>query len=153
MTPAGLPHSEIPGSQVVCTSPRLIAAYHVLLRFPEPRHPPYALILLDFYFRLPANTRLTPRSAQPEPIVFSTKLEKWHLSKINRKRPPPLRDFPETSRHIHSGPSNFASIQHHCLPETSAPPSGPPPGREAIPPNPAEQPLSSALQGPASTLP
>ena len=58
MTPAGLPHSEIPGSQVVCTSPRLIAAYHVLLRFPEPRHPPYALILLDFYFRLPANTLL-----------------------------------------------------------------------------------------------
>ena len=63
MTPAGLPHSEIPGSQVVCTSPRLIAAYHVLLRFPEPRHPPYALILLDFYFRLPANTLLN--SAHP----------------------------------------------------------------------------------------
>src|SRR3972149_5479678 len=46
MTPAGLPHSEIPGSQVVCTSPRLIAAYHVLPRFPEPRHPPYALSCL-----------------------------------------------------------------------------------------------------------
>ena len=43
MTPAGLPHSEIPGSTVVCTSPRLIAACHVLHRFPEPRHPPYAL--------------------------------------------------------------------------------------------------------------
>jgi hypothetical protein len=28
----GLPHSEIPGLKVVCTSPRLIAAYHVLLR-------------------------------------------------------------------------------------------------------------------------
>ena len=29
---AGLSHSEIPGSMVICTSPELIAAYHVLLR-------------------------------------------------------------------------------------------------------------------------
>jgi hypothetical protein len=28
----GLPHSDIRGSQVVCTSPQLFAAYHVLLR-------------------------------------------------------------------------------------------------------------------------
>jgi hypothetical protein len=28
----------------VCSSPQLIAAYHVLLRLLEPRHPPYALI-------------------------------------------------------------------------------------------------------------
>ena len=28
----GLPHSEICGSTVICTSPQLIAAYHVLLR-------------------------------------------------------------------------------------------------------------------------
>ena len=42
----GLPHSEIFGSMCVCHSPKLIAAYHVLLRLQEPRHPPYALILL-----------------------------------------------------------------------------------------------------------
>ncbi len=41
-----LPHSEIPGSMVICTYPKLIAAYHVLHRLPEPRHPPFALILL-----------------------------------------------------------------------------------------------------------
>ena len=41
-----LPHSDMPGSMVVCTSPSLFAAYHVLLRLPEPRHPPPALILL-----------------------------------------------------------------------------------------------------------
>ena len=40
----GLPHSEIIGSTVICTSPKLIAAYHVLRRLQEPRHPPYALI-------------------------------------------------------------------------------------------------------------
>ena len=42
-TSAGFPHSEISGSQVVCTSPELIAAYHVLHRLLTPRHPPSAL--------------------------------------------------------------------------------------------------------------
>ena len=41
---AGLSHSEIRGSKVICTYPRLIAAYHVLHRLHEPRHPPCALI-------------------------------------------------------------------------------------------------------------
>ena len=41
--PAGLPHSEIHGSRVTCTSPWPIAAYRVLLRLREPRHPPRAL--------------------------------------------------------------------------------------------------------------
>ena len=40
----GLPHSEIPGSKVICTSPGLIAACHVLRRLREPRHPPCALL-------------------------------------------------------------------------------------------------------------
>ena len=48
LQPAGLSHSEIRGSRVICTSPRLVAAYHVLHRLQEPRHPPYALsYLLD----------------------------------------------------------------------------------------------------------
>ena len=42
--------SEIPGSQPVCGSPRLIAAYHVLHRLPSPRHPPYALSSLTIKF-------------------------------------------------------------------------------------------------------
>ena len=40
---AGLPHSEICASKVICTSAQLIAAYHVLRRYREPRHPPIAL--------------------------------------------------------------------------------------------------------------
>ena len=39
----GLSHSEINGSKVICTYPSLIAAYHVLHRLHEPRHPPCAL--------------------------------------------------------------------------------------------------------------
>ena len=38
-----LSHSEILGSKIICIYPRLIAAYHVLHRLREPRHPPYAL--------------------------------------------------------------------------------------------------------------
>ena len=45
----GLPHSEIAGSKVVCTYPTLIAAYHVLHRLFEPRHPPSALLLSSFF--------------------------------------------------------------------------------------------------------
>ena len=40
----GLPHSEIRGSKVICTSPRLVAAYHVFPRLLKPRHPPSALV-------------------------------------------------------------------------------------------------------------
>src|SRR6185295_10120550 len=43
MTPAGFPHSDIPGSKLVCSSPRLFAAYRVLHRLLVPRHPPCAL--------------------------------------------------------------------------------------------------------------
>ena len=45
----GFPHSDIPGSRLVCSSPRLIAAYHVLLRLLVPRHSPCALLCLTFY--------------------------------------------------------------------------------------------------------
>ena len=44
----GLPHSDIHGSRVICTSPQLFAAYHVLLRLREPRHPPFALAYFFF---------------------------------------------------------------------------------------------------------
>ena len=49
LQPAGLSHSEIHGSMVICTYPWLIAAYHVLHRLREPRHPPDAL---TFFRRL-----------------------------------------------------------------------------------------------------
>ena len=42
----GFPHSEISGSQDICSSPKLIAAYHVLHRLLMPRHSPCALISL-----------------------------------------------------------------------------------------------------------
>ena len=44
----GFPHSEICGSMLMCSSPQLIAACHVLHRLLMPRHSPCALISLTF---------------------------------------------------------------------------------------------------------
>ena len=45
----GFPHSEISGSKLICSSPKLIAAYHVLHRLLMPRHSPCALISLTYF--------------------------------------------------------------------------------------------------------
>ena len=42
--PVVLPHSEISGSTLICSSPKLIAACRVLHRLLMPRHSPCALI-------------------------------------------------------------------------------------------------------------
>ena len=46
----GFPHSEIDGSSDECSSPSLIAAFHVLHRLEVPRHPPCALSSLTIKF-------------------------------------------------------------------------------------------------------
>ena len=53
-------HSEILALTLDCSSTRLIAAYHVLLRLLLPRHPSCALNILTlyFYFFLTANSSL-----------------------------------------------------------------------------------------------
>ena len=43
---SGFPHSEICGSKLICSSPQLIAAYHVFHRLSVPRHSPCALFSL-----------------------------------------------------------------------------------------------------------
>lgn len=63
MTPAGLPHSEIPGSTRVNRSPRLIAACHVLRRLPMPRHSPLALSSLSIK---PDKTNLISLRSKPK---------------------------------------------------------------------------------------
>ena len=43
------PHSDIPGSADICSSPRLFAACHVLRRLLVPRHSPCALFSLTIF--------------------------------------------------------------------------------------------------------
>ena len=45
----GFPHSDICGSRLICSSPQLFAACHVLLRLLMPRHSPYALLSLNSF--------------------------------------------------------------------------------------------------------
>ena len=53
----GFPHSEILGSKLIRSSPRLIAAYYVLHRLHAPRHPLDALKALDrSHYRCPQLT-------------------------------------------------------------------------------------------------
>ena len=54
MTRCGLPHSDIFGSKLVCSSPKLFAACHVLHRLLAPRHSPYTLSSLTI-----RNSKLT----------------------------------------------------------------------------------------------
>ena len=53
IAPAGFPHSDISGSTLACSSPKLFAACHVLHRRSVPRHPPCALIRLTSHILLP----------------------------------------------------------------------------------------------------
>ena len=48
ITHGEFPHSDIHGYSLICSSPWLFAACHVLLRRHVPRHPPYALCSLFF---------------------------------------------------------------------------------------------------------
>ena len=46
----GFPHSDISGSRLICSSPKLFAAYHVFHRLLVPRHPPCALYCLTILY-------------------------------------------------------------------------------------------------------
>ena len=86
----GLPHSEIRGSKLVRSSPRLIAAYHVLHRLRVPRHPPNALKALDrSHCRYPLdageNPTRTASSATPRTAAANS------ASPSSRRRAGPFR--------------------------------------------------------------
>jgi hypothetical protein len=70
-----LPHSDIRGSKLVRSSPRLFAAYHVLHSLRVPRHPPNALKALDrSHFQCPPVRGLAPgwkRVLRDERTAFS----------------------------------------------------------------------------------
>src|ERR1700675_2327213 len=83
----GFPHSEILGSKLACSSPRLIAACHVLHRLLAPRHPPYALssltIKLTQHVVYP-RFRQSLNEGSPRPLsgAQSTDVEQARLSTI-----------------------------------------------------------------------
>jgi hypothetical protein len=74
-TPAGLPHSEIPGSTRAHRSPGLIAVSHVLHRLLVPRHPSCARI------------RLTGSGTLRVPAGVATSTQNYAVVKEHAPRP------------------------------------------------------------------
>ena len=95
MSRDGLPHSEICGSKLVCSSPQLIAAYHVLHRLLAPRHSPCALSSLTIRtravrfvgsrLRTPGSGNILPVVRSPEPVAHTRQLRKYTLRVCGRK--------------------------------------------------------------------
>ena len=77
---AGFPHSDIRGSMLMCSSPRLFAAYRVFHRLPVPGHPPCALLCL---------TSLPPRPVPGRPAFPSSRWRRL-LTGHGSKLPGPL---------------------------------------------------------------
>jgi len=101
----GLPHSDTGGSRVVCTSPPIFAAYRVLRRLREPRHPPCALGSLPFLRR--GATRAAngifskpPYFGRPfgGPIAFSALLASLFLPALSMNFLPPFTRFQKRPR-------------------------------------------------------
>ena len=81
ITREGFPHSDICGSQAICASPQLFAAYRVLLRLLMPRHSPCALLSLNFFPSLLHEFRKSVIFAYCSillPILLRTLLRKNH---------------------------------------------------------------------------
>ena len=103
MTATGLPHSEIPGSKLVDSSPRLIAVFHVLHRLLMPRHPSCARIRLARNF---------PRQSRYVVILHNSTI-KLLLSKIKCSTflPAPLVADPVSGERVHIIPYFEGAMQ------------------------------------------
>ena len=95
----GFPIRKSAGQRLFSTSPRLIAAIHVLHRLLTPRHPPYALRILMyrahthhyavFKVRLRASSRGVPSTQQhdrPSPLIPHAHTNPWHVGHWSVKR-------------------------------------------------------------------
>ena len=76
MNSSEFPHSEISGSMLICSSPKLIAAYHVFHRLPVPRHSPCALVRLTIQTILSREWLVFPLdSLLPTKIIITLPFE------------------------------------------------------------------------------
>ena len=99
---AGLSHSETRGSGAVCASPRIFAAYHVLHRLREPRHPPCAL-----HYFIALWTVHAPQDTQPKKERKGSQGAQARSCDAN---PPPTRREERRSRFL-----CFLLLSHHVI--------------------------------------
>ena len=88
----GLPHSDTHGSTLLCSSPWLFAALHVLHRLCMPRHPPCALN----HFNYKACTRSSSPLKDQNPAHNPTVIRLIVASEILSDSQLPLAHIPRT---------------------------------------------------------
>jgi hypothetical protein len=104
ISPAGFPHSDISGSTLACSSPKLFAACHVLHRRSVPRHPPCALLSLD---------QLCHPSASPVSLsIFTSTLTFSLLARIRHDRSAASRP-PAPATHAQPSVHSLFSLSLH----------------------------------------
>ena len=77
----GCPIRKSSDITLVCSSPKLIAAYHVLLRLIDPRHPPYALICFKKVYSV-LDPHTISKVQRRRPLVFNITIKHVYLSYI-----------------------------------------------------------------------
>src|SRR5256885_11454491 len=89
----GFPHSETPGSKLICSSPGLIAAYRVLHRLLVPRHSPYTLSSLTIRNStyISSSTREQKRTCEPYAHCVCVVGKNYRLQNIQLSKIPPSR--------------------------------------------------------------
>src|SRR5688572_4223137 len=116
----GLSHSDISGSKLVSSSPKLFAAVHVLHRLSSPRHPPCALCSLTLSLR--HASRYNAQSPTDDLAFRQDPFESLRAhSKLFSKNHPlqgVLRGRPNLVQH------HFRSAHSFRRPSTSSTPSG-----------------------------
>ena len=80
----GFPHSEISGSKLICSSPKLIAACHVLHRLLMPRHSPCALFSLTSSEQAPYPSPWPKVQGSLIPLLLLSKSKQVSISWIAR---------------------------------------------------------------------
>ena len=81
---AGFPHSDIRGSQGICPSPRLFAAYHVLHRLREPQASPVRPCSLSLSLRLATTNRRSRLMAAADLFAYIRLARFFRFSQLNR---------------------------------------------------------------------
>ncbi len=104
---AGFPHSDIRGSKLAHSSPRLFAACHVLHRLSAPRHPPNALD--QRASTSPSRAETKPKS-KDKAQTRKSKSQISHQRPSERKRLNPKRQSPGQNRKPAPGPPPRSAI-------------------------------------------
>src|SRR5690242_21185181 len=100
----GFPIRKSPDQRLFSSSPRLIAAVHVLHRLLVPRHPPCALVLLS-------SRRMSFERTPTTAMQFSRYARAARPSSRKTTSPPPERDEPAApARRAGAGLSKLNSV-------------------------------------------